>query len=528
MTNSAVDVIVVGAGHNQLTTASYLAACGLEVLILEADSEPGGGAVTREVTLPGFKHDLHATGIVHLQGHPLLKNDELGLKAKHGLNFAYPDSSFMTVFDDGDTLSCYLSLERTCADIARFSQHDAEAYWTFAKWMEKLEPILAMSLGKPPMPFGRFISLLEQSDIGNDLIDIMFRSAYDVCLERFSHPKVQMHFLNWCAEMSVGIEDKTTGVTLPLLIGASHSNPAGVAIGGTVSISNTMIDVIKEHGGEVRFNTRVAKIVNEKGIARRVILADGSEISAKYAVVAAIHPHVLGDYVDGLDPMLIAKAKRTENSTHGGVLIHAALNEAPIWKVGDAPNHCACVNMIDYTTMNDFRRVFDDLRYGEFPKLFTGYVSTHTLHDPSRAPEGKHTLYFYSYAPLKLAKGGHDAWDDVIGERTEWMMTQLNRYVTNMGSDNILKLTADSPLDMSRHTPSFRYGDVVGLAMYIYQFFARRPTPELAQYRVPGAQGLYLSGPFMHPGGGITGGGRATALTVMKDLGIKYHHVITS
>lgn len=528
MTDKTVDIIVVGAGHNQLTTASYLAACGLKVLVLEAHSQPGGGAVTREITLPGFKHDLHATGIVHLQGHPLLKNDELGLKSKHGLKFAYPDSSFMTVFDDGDTLSCYLSLERTCADIARFSQQDAEAYWEFAKWMEKLEPILAMSLGKPPMPFGRFISLLEQSEIGNDLIDIMFRSAYDVCLERFSHPKVQMHFLNWCAEMSVGIEDKTTGITLPLLIGASHSNPAGVAIGGTESISRSMIAVINEHGGEVRFNSHVSKVVNEGGVTRRVILTDGSEISAKHAVIAAIHPHVLGDYVDGLDPKLVSKAKKTENSTHSGVLIHAALNEAPIWKAGDAPNHCACVNMIDYTGMDGFRRVFDNMRYGKLPELFTGYVSTNTLHDPTRAPAGKQTLYFYSYAPLKLGNGGPNAWDDVVGERTEWMMAHLRRYVSNMDDSNILSLKADSPLDMSRHSPSFRNGDVVGLAMYIYQFFARRPTPELAQYRVPGAQGLYLSGPFMHPGGGITGGGRATALTVMKDLGIKYHHVITS
>ena len=525
---SSTDIIIVGAGHNQLTTAAYLAACGLKVLVLEAQSEPGGGAVTREVTLPGFKHDLHATGIVHLQGHPLLKNDELNLKSKHGLKFAYPDSSFMTVFSDGDTLSCYLSLERTCKDIARYSEQDAEAYWKFAKWMEKLEPIFAMSLGKPPLPFGKFITLLEQSDIGNDLVDIMFRSAYDVCLDYFTHPKVQIHFLNWCAEMSVGIEDKTTGITLPLLIGASHSKPAGIAIGGTASISYSMVASIKEHGGEIRFNTRVTKVINENGSARRVTLEDGNEITAKHAVIAAIHPHMLGDYVDGIDPKLVEKAKKTESSTHSGVLIHAALNEAPIWRAGDAPNHCACVNMVDYPGMDDFRRVFDEMRYGLMPSHFTGYVSTNTLHDPSRAPEGKHTLYYYSYAPLKLAKGGHEGWDDVIEERKDWMMKQLHRYVSNMDDSNILKLTADSPLDMSRHSPSFRNGDVVGIAMYIYQFFARRPTPELANYRVPGAQGLYLSGPFMHPGGGITGGGRATALTVMKDLGVKYHHVITS
>ena len=92
----------------------------------------------------------------------------------------------------------------------------------------------------------------------------------------------------------------------------------------------------------------------------------------------------------------------------------------------------------------------------------------------------------------------------------------------------ILARHVDSPLDMSRHTTSMRLGDVVGIAMYIYQFFGRRPTPELAQYRVPGAKGLYLSGPFMHPGGGITGGGRATAIRVMEDMGLDYTQVMTS
>src|SRR5271167_2532889 len=102
------DVIVVGAGHNTLTTAAYLAVCGLGVLVLERNAIPGGGQISKSLTLPGFTHDTHATAVVHLQGHPLLKNDELGLKAKFGLKFAFPDSSFMTVFDDGDTLSCYL------------------------------------------------------------------------------------------------------------------------------------------------------------------------------------------------------------------------------------------------------------------------------------------------------------------------------------------------------------------------------------------------------------------------------------
>ena len=477
MSASTYDVVVVGAGHNQLTAAAYLASAGLGVLVLEAQQAVAGGAVTREVTLPGFKHDLHATGIVHLQGQPLLKNDELGLKSKFGLKFAFPKSSFMTVFDDGDTLSCYFDLDETCADIARYSVNDAETYRQLALWMEKMSPIISMSMGKPPMQFGKFISLLEQSDDGNELISVMFKSAYDICVARFEHPKVQLHFLKWCAEMSCGIEEKTTGMTLLFLIGSSHTNPAGCAIGGTAALSQAMVRCIESYGGEVRFNSTVKKIINRSGRACGVELDDGTVFNAEKAVVAGIHPHVLGDFVDGLDEKLLARARQTENSTHGGFLIHAALNDAPVWKVGQAPEECLCINMVDYTEMDEFRQVFDDLRYGKLPTHFCGYVSTHTRYDPSRAPAGKHTLYYYTFAPLKLKHGGNEVWDAIAESRKDWAMTNLQRYCPNVSGDNILKLVTESPLDMYRHSPSFRYGDPTGLAMFVYQFFGRRPTP---------------------------------------------------
>ncbi len=517
------DVIVVGAGHNTLTTASYLASCGLGVLVLEKNAIPGGGQISKALTLPGFIHDSHATAVVHLQGHPLLKNDELGLKSKFGLKFAYPDSSFMTIFDDGDTLACFMDVDRTCADIAKYSAKDAEAYRAMAAMMAQLGPMITMSMAKPPVKFGSFISFLEQSPIGEEMLMAMMHSSYDLIVERFEHPKVRLHFLKWMAEMSCSPEDKTTGMTLLFLIYSSHNNPAGCVVGGTIGLTNAMISCIEHHGGEVRCNSPVKKIINAGGIAKGVELDDGSVLMAKKAVVAAIHPFDLGDMVPGLDAGLVERAKKLELSTYGGVLINAALNEAPRWIAGKQPEGCLCVNYVDYTTFEDFRRTFDELKYGELPTHFCAYTSVHTLYDPTRAPAGKHTLYMYGFAPLH-PKAGH--WDDLKEARADWMMERLARYAPNVSGSNILARHVDSPLDMYRHTPSLRYGDNVGIAMYIYQFFGRRPTPELAQYRVPGAKGLYLSGPFMHPGGGLTGGGRATAINVMEDLGLDYSKVI--
>ncbi|MGQ0700737.1 MAG: phytoene desaturase family protein [Panacagrimonas sp.] len=522
------DVIVVGAGHNTLTAAAYLAACGLGVLVLERNEIAGGGAVSKSLTLPGFIHDTHATAVVHLQGHPLLKNDELKLKSKFGLKFVFPDSSFMTLFDDGDTLSCYLDLDRTCAEIARYSRKDADAYRAMAVFMNKLGPMISMSMAKPPLPFGRFISFLEQSDIGQEMLMAMLRSSYDLVIERFEHPKVRLHFLKWMAEMTCSPEEKTTGMTLLFLIYSSHSNPAGCVVGGSQNLTAAMIRCIEHHGGEVRTGSTVRRILNKDGIARAVELEDGQVLNARLALVAAIHPHALDDMVPGLDAGLVERARNVELSSYGIFLINAALREKPVWNVGQAPEDCLCVNYVDYTSVEDFRGVFDDLKYGKLPTHFCGYTSVHTIYEPSRAPAGQHTLYFAGFAPRELKDTGLEGWDAIKEARADWMMQRLARYAPNISGSNILARHADSPLDMERHSPSFRRGDVVGVAMFIYQFFGRRPTPELAQYRVPGAEGLYLSGPFMHPGGGLTGGGRATAIRMMEDLGVEYSHVITS
>jgi phytoene dehydrogenase-like protein len=96
-----------------------------------------------------------------------------------------------------------------------------------------------------------------------------------------------------------------------------------------------------------------------------------------------------------------------------------------------------------------------------------------------------------------------------------------------MSSDNIIASSIETPYDMHKWSPSFQNGDLMGIGTYIDQWLGRRPTPELAQYRVPGIKALYLSGPCFHPGGTVTGGGRATAMQLMGDLGVKYDGIMS-
>jgi phytoene dehydrogenase-like protein len=122
------DIVIAGGGHNALVLGCYLAKAGVKVCVVERNEKVGGGVMTREYTLPGFKHDTHSVAHTIIQGNPLIQRDELGLKSKYGLRYVNPDKMTAAIFEDGTILEFYSDLERTCQSIAKFSQRDAEAY----------------------------------------------------------------------------------------------------------------------------------------------------------------------------------------------------------------------------------------------------------------------------------------------------------------------------------------------------------------------------------------------------------------
>ena len=120
---SAYDIVVIGSGANGLTAAAYMAKAGHKVLVLERNDFFGGGVATREILVPGFKHDLHSATHILIQANPLLLNDELGLYSKHGLEYIRPEGLFSTIFDDQTLMVTYRDVDRSCESIAQFSQH---------------------------------------------------------------------------------------------------------------------------------------------------------------------------------------------------------------------------------------------------------------------------------------------------------------------------------------------------------------------------------------------------------------------
>jgi phytoene dehydrogenase-like protein len=216
---------------------------------------------------------------------------------------------------------------------------------------------------------------------------------------------------------------------------------------------------------------------------------------------------------------LTDKVRRVPTSDFTCFLAHLALGQAPL------PATQAEYQNMGFTVLapRDFERLVQmtrDVAAGRLPAVFTASCVCATTVDPSRAPPGKHTLYLYRPVPTLLSGQPLDAWDEIKPGFGAELLREARRYIPNLTTDNILDVAYESPCDIQRESESYRNGDVAALAMTPDQLLGGRPVAELASYRVPTADGLYLCGPFMHPGGGANGGGRPVAMRVLMDLGL--------
>jgi phytoene dehydrogenase-like protein len=519
------DIVAIGAGHNGLVAAAYLAAAGKKVLVLERNPWSGGGVVTAELTGPGYLHDWFSTGHIFIQGNPLVKNDELKLLSRYGLKYIYPEVPFLCVFEDGSTIGLYRDRNKTYKNIAQFSQRDADVFLKFADTAMFYLPLVSASLYTPPVPLGASLAMLDQSAEGRQLFAIMHKSPYDLILESFENEKVRLFFMRMISENLTGPEEKGTGLGIFVFLGYMEQYGIGLPVGGSGVLTAALIRCIEDHGGTVMNNTSVESVLVKGGRAVGVRTADGSEYMAKDAVIGAIHPHLLGRMVPGLGADVVRTAERTEVSANSCLTIHAALNEPLRFKAGPHVNHAYFTELMP-SNMDTLRRFFDALRYGRIPDTsLIGLVSPSTF-DATRCPPGKATLHVWDYVPYAHPDGGPAFWDHAKQAFAQRLLSRMERFIENITPDNIIRYVVDSPLDMERASASFQKGDLHGIAPYMYQSGSHRPTPDLGQNTVPGVDRLYLVGPFQHPGGGVFGAGRATAMKMCEDLKLNFDKIV--
>ena len=519
MTETA-DVVVCGAGHNSLITAAYLAKAGYDVLVLEARSAPGGGAVTEELTLPGFHFDSCSSGHTLIQPNPLLRDDELGLKSEYGLEYLQPDPIAHVVFPDGESFTHWLDLERTCDEVARFSARDADAYRrALHEFAEIRKPLGRYRFN----PIGYSPTLDELLADRPRWLRRNAMSSYDVVRHAYESRHVQSYLLWQAFQTAQPVDSPGSGLLAYSIVAGRQAQSWTLPAGGSGELPRALVRCLEDHGGAVLCGRRVAELVLADGRCIGVLTDDGERYLARCAVVSTIHVKQLvemaprdaweEDFLYGID------------TYDPGISITAAYyatTEPPEFVAPSGTQAAVSAGLVGWP--EDVLRAGRDVRDGKLLHARWLLVATPTLVDPSRAPEGRHTVKLLSWCPWDPGVDWETLKNEVAAENLE----ALRRAAPNFTDEVILAELVKSPVDVERHNEHMWHGTIHGGDRGYANDGPRRPAPGWAQHRLP-IPGLYQTGATTHPGGSITGApGRNCAMVLLEDLGRDPREVMTS
>lgn len=496
------EVVVLGAGHNSLVCAAYLAKAGLEVLVLEAGPTVGGNTRTEELTLPGFAHDSCSSAHVLIQGNPLIRDDELGLVADHGLHYVVTDPAVVLPQPDGDVLVMRPDLDATCDELARWSDHDAAAFRTMIEtWRGGLAAAHGRWSSQLPQPrdatTGRYLQLRE-------------RSAWDVVHDTFEHPVVRS-FVLWMAMATIQDPRRPGTGFLPSSLSAGRVDFGWTTpIGGSQALPDALVRLIEQHGGRIVCSAGVAEVEVDGSGTRAVVTADGRRVEVGRALVAGGHLAQLAGMVAGADASSdLVTAAECWRPGLSVLAVHAALTSNLSFGSAGIASTAA-----GYGTTEGMARHVDRHNAGELetddPWLL---VVNQTVVDPARAPEGA-TFKILTIAPYELAGGR--AWADAKDEYGERLVSLVASRCAGLDPADILSMRTESPVDVAGHNPHNLGGSCHGGEFLV----DGRVVPGWLRYDTD-IPGLFLTGSTTHPGGSVSGRpGRNAARVVLTSLGL--------
>lgn len=509
------DFIIVGGGINGLSAAAYLGKEGYSTLVLERNDYIGGGALTREITLPGFKHDVFATSINIWRASSIQQDLEL---EKYGYHDVNPDPVASTPFKKNGrgAISIYRDLELTLKSISRFSQGDAEKFREIYNFYLESRDILLGSLASAPVPFSSMMTALEGSNAGMDFLQFSYMSARDWLEENFESEEMRAFLSLWGSNhVPLSPEDAGSAILVLVFAGLLQERGAGVPIGGMSTVANALGSYITSHGGKIIASAEVDQILVRDGQVQGVHTKSGRILDTKIGVLASVEPRSLFLKLvpeSALEKSFVRKVKNFRFSKVTQVMIHAALDSWLDYEPVEI-RRSGLVQIGD--TMDQISRAFNDCVTGNPPNEPFMTIDNTSYYDDTRAPKGKHIMWNFVRAPVFV--NGKPWRLDEREKFADLCIDRLSSYAPNT-KKIILKRVVLSPQDIESMNPNMVYGDPGGGKATPDQSLALRPFPGWAEYRTP-IRGLYTCGPSNHPGGGISGlCGHNAAMIAIEDL----------
>jgi phytoene dehydrogenase-like protein len=515
MTNSNYDAIIIGAGHNGLVCASYLARSGRKVLVVEAAATPGGAAATREFAA-GYKVSSGAHLLTQLN--PKVASD-LSLE-RHGLSLAASNLKTVALAEDGNHISF------DGAELSGVSAQDQSAYTAFYQQNLKFAKVLnGFFSNRPPTlvnrSLGDTLSLLKLGwnirtlgkDDMQDLLRVGLINIYDVANEHFDSELLK------AAVSMDGVLGSHMGPRSPNTVYGylyrrlgdfyGMKGPAVVA-GGMGTVGAAFAAAAEAAGAEIRYNSAVAQVAMDDCRAAGVVLASGETISARTVISNADPKTTLGKLVG--HPQLDAGfSRRVHNYRSRGVSakLHLALDDLPQFTGLESSN--AGDRLLLAPSMDYLELAFNHAKYGEYSTAPAMEINIPTVHDGSLAPQGKHVLSaIVQYAPYELREGwnsGRETFKQIAIDKLEAYAPGIKNLVT--ASELLSPMDLEAEFGMAGG--HWHHGE-----LSLDQALMMRPMPGATQYATP-VDGLYLCGAGAHPGGGVMGlAGRNAAREVIK------------
>ena len=517
------DAVIVGAGHNGLVCACYLAQAGRSVLVLERRPVVGGAVCTEEV-VPGYRFDTGSSVHIMFRMTPIM--DELQL-ADSGLEYIELDPWAFHPVDGapGGGIAFFRDVERTCESIARVSEADARAYREFvARWGELNEGVFEVFL-KPPTA-GNLIGTMLRRNVFRKQSRRLWSSletvqqllgSYGNLITRTFESEPMRAAMTWLAAQSGPPPGEMASGDFAGWQAMIHKHGAWRAKGGSGALTRALAHRLEQLGGRIDVDSPVERIERapDGGFEVR---AGGCAHRAR-RVVAACHVQTL--FADLLDPALVPErlGQRVAGARVGngfGMIVRHAVGELPQYEGieadarGVAPCHSAMQLLVP--TLDYLDAAYHDYLRGRPPSDPCILAMSFSAVDPTLAPEGRHVLFTWAqYHPYQLRNG--EDWDGIAEREADKLYEVVCRRAPNMRGKLVDRLI-QTPLDIERRFGLLR-GNVMHLEMGFDQMFAFRPLPEMAAYKTP-IDGLFLTGSSTHPGGGVFGAsGRNAAKVVL-------------
>ena len=511
-----VDAIVIGAGHNGLVCAAYLAKAGLDVVVLERSDRIGGACITEEL-VPRCRFSTFAYG-AHGPGARICRDLEVPADA---ITIAELDPGMFAPYPDGDHVMLWADAEKTAAGLSRFGSRESEGYLAYQRFIDRAIGISQeFFLGPPPTHselYERYRGTPESAVVES----LLTRSHWDVLCEHFDSEKVR------CALAradDAGAPTAVGGLLSEAIesasMGAGVENKAGIPHGGMGSITQALAAAAERFGAVIRTGAAVEQVVVQAGRAVAVRLVGGEQIHAQVVASNADPKRTFLKLVSAtdLDPGFRRQVERIKIRA-GYMKYHAVLNGTPRFTampdtLADNPRHLASTRIAP--SLAYYQQAWLDAQSGIPARDPVMSLQLPTAYLPDLAPPGKHIFgAWIRYAPTNLSD---EQWEQHRPQVLDGIVAIVDRYAPGF-ADQIEWQRLYTPIDIER-VAGMTGGSVRHVDQTLDQLLHRRP---LSAWRSP-IDGLYLCGSGTHPCGSVTGGpGHNAAAAILKDVRSRRH-----